>query len=136
VAVSKLLYHEAGLKGLSGISNDMRDLLANKDPRAEFEINHFVYRCALNIGALTAALGGLDALVFTAGIGENAAELPARIIRRMAWSGTELGPGSQQNRLAADLDASQSDRSLRRSDARGTDDRRPNPEIDDHHSLS
>ncbi|QEL24112.1 acetate/propionate family kinase [Bosea sp. F3-2] len=91
-AVSKLLYHEAGLKGLSGISNDMRDLLASDDPRAAFAIDHFVYRCALNIGALTAALGGLDAFVFTAGIGENAPELRERIIHRMAWLGAELDP--------------------------------------------
>ncbi|TCR62910.1 acetate/propionate family kinase [Bosea sp. BK604] len=91
-AVSSLLYHEAGLKGLSGISNDMRDLLASEDPRAAFAIEHFVYRCALNIGALTAALGGLDGFVFTAGIGENAPELRERIIRRMAWLGAELDP--------------------------------------------
>ncbi len=89
-AVSKLLYHEAGLKGLSGISNDMRDLLESDDPRATFAIDHFVYRCALNIGALTAALGGLDALVFTAGIGENAPELRHRITDRAAWLGAKL----------------------------------------------
>ncbi|MGX5735830.1 acetate/propionate family kinase [Bosea thiooxidans] len=89
-AVSKLLYHEAGLKGLSGISNDMRDLLESDDPRAAFAIDHFVYRCGLNIGALTAALGGLDALVFTAGIGENAPKLRERIVGRVAWLGAEL----------------------------------------------
>lgn len=88
--VSKLLYHEAGLKGLSGISNDMRDLLESDDPRAAFAIDHFVYRCTLNIGSLTAALGGLDALVFTAGIGENAPELRSRIASRIAWLGAEL----------------------------------------------
>lgn len=89
-AVSKLLYHEAGLKGLSGISNDMRDLLGSDDPRAAFAIDHFVHRCALNIGSLAAALGGLDALVFTAGIGENAPELRERIVGRAAWLGAEL----------------------------------------------
>ena len=99
--VSKLLYHEAGLKGLSGISNDMRDLLASDDPRATFAIDHFAYRCALNIGALTAALGGLDAFVFTAGIGENAPELRERIVRRMAWLGAELDPAA--NRAGAGL---------------------------------
>jgi acetate kinase len=93
-AVSKLLYHEAGLKGLSGISSDMRDLLGSDDPRAAFAIDHFVYRCALNIGSLTAALGGIDALVFTAGIGENAPELRERIIRRIAWLGAELDSGA------------------------------------------
>ncbi|MGO4407719.1 acetate/propionate family kinase [Bosea sp. RAF48] len=100
-AVSKLLYHEAGLKGLSGISNDVRDLLASEDPRAAFAIDHFVYRCALNIGSLTAALGGLDAFVFTAGIGENAPELRERIVRRMAWLGAELDP--EANRAGASL---------------------------------
>lgn len=91
-AVSKLVYHEAGLKGLSGISNDMRDLLASDDPRAAFAIDHFVHRCALSIGSLAAALDGLDAFVFTAGIGENAPALRERIIRRMAWLGAELDP--------------------------------------------
>lgn len=100
-AVSKLLYHEAGLKGLSGISNDMRDLLASDDPRAAFAIDHFIYRCALSIGSLTAALGGLDAFVFTAGIGENAPELRERIVRRMAWLGAELDP--EANRAGASL---------------------------------
>lgn len=89
-AVSKLLYHEAGLKGLSGISNDMRDLLGSDDPRAAFAIDHFVHRCALNMGSLAAALSGLDALVFTAGIGENAPELRERIVGRAAWLGAEL----------------------------------------------
>jgi len=89
-AVQKLLYHEAGLKGLSGISNDMRDLLESDDSRATFAIDHFVYRCALNIGALTAALGGLDALVFTAGIGENAPKLRESIVGHAAWLGAEL----------------------------------------------
>ncbi|CAM5216037.1 Acetate kinase OS=Bosea thiooxidans OX=53254 GN=ackA PE=3 SV=1 [Bosea thiooxidans] len=100
-AVSKLLYHEAGLKGLSGISNDMRDLLASKDPRAAFAIDHFVYRCALNIGSLTAALGGLDAFVFTAGIGENAPELRERIVHRMEWLGAALDP--EANRAGSSL---------------------------------
>lgn len=95
-AVSKLLYHEAGLKGLSGISNDMRDLLASEDPRAAFAIDHFVYRCGLNIGSLTAALGGLDGFVFTAGIGENAPELRERIVRRMAWLRAELDPDANR----------------------------------------
>ncbi|HEY5797617.1 MAG TPA: acetate/propionate family kinase [Bosea sp. (in: a-proteobacteria)] len=100
-AVSKLLYHEAGLKGLSGISNDMRALLASDDPRAAFAIDHFVYRCALSIGSLTAALGGLDALVFTAGIGENAPALRERIVRRIAWLGAEFDP--QANAAGAAL---------------------------------
>jgi acetate kinase len=88
--VSWLLYHNAGLKGLSGISGDMRDLHESDDPRAVFAIDHFVHRCALNIGMLSMSLGGLDAIVFTAGIGENAPWLRARIAERIAWLGIEL----------------------------------------------
>lgn len=89
-AVSDLLYREAGLKGLSGISNDVRDLLASPEPRAAFAIDHFVHRCALSAGSLAAALGGIDAFVFTAGIGENAPEVRARIAQRLDWLGAEL----------------------------------------------
>ncbi|MEY9787148.1 acetate kinase [Sinorhizobium fredii] len=93
-AVSDLLYHEAGLKGLSGISNDMRELLASDEPRAAFAIAHFVHRCRLNAGMLAAALGGLDAFVFTAGVGENSAPIRARIAEGLAWLGTELDPAA------------------------------------------
>ena len=89
-AVSDLLYHEAGLKGLSGVSNDMRDLLASEDPHARLAIDHFVYRCGLNVGMLAAALGGIDAFVFTAGVGENSAPIRARIAGKLAWLGAEL----------------------------------------------
>ncbi|MEI2298395.1 acetate/propionate family kinase [Ensifer sp. MJa1] len=89
-AVSDLLYHEAGLKGLSGISNDMRDLLASDDPHAKLAIDHFIYRCGLNAGMLAAALGGVDAFVFTAGVGENSAPIRARIAAGLAWLGAEL----------------------------------------------
>ncbi len=91
-AVSDLLYHEAGLKGLSGVSNDMRDLLASDDQHAKLAIDHFVYRCGLNAGMLAAALGGVDAFVFTAGVGENSAPIRARIAERLAWLGAELDP--------------------------------------------
>ena len=90
--VARLLYHGAGLKGLSGVSSDMRDLLASDDPAAAFAIDHFVHRCALHAGQLAAALGGLDAFVFTAGIGEHAASIRARIAERLAWIGAELDP--------------------------------------------
>lgn len=99
-AVSDLLYHQSGLKGLSGISNDMRELLESEDPRASFAIDHFVHRCTLNAGMLAAALGGLDAFVFTAGIGENAAPIRARISEGLAWLGAQLDPA------ANDADAS------------------------------
>lgn len=89
-AVSTLLYHGAGLKGLSGISNDVRDLLASDDPRASLAIDHFVYRCNLNVGMLAAALGGVDAFVFTAGVGENSALIRARIVEGLGWLGAEL----------------------------------------------
>jgi acetate kinase len=90
--VTDLLYRGAGLKGLSGISGDMRDLLASADPHAALAINHFVHRCALSAGMLAAALGGLDAFVFTAGMGENSAPLRARIAERLRWLGAELDP--------------------------------------------
>ncbi|MEY9324855.1 acetate/propionate family kinase [Sinorhizobium fredii] len=93
-AVSDLLYHEAGLKGLSGISNDMRELLASDDPRAAFAIAHFVHRCRLNLGMLAAALGGVDAFVFTAGVGENSAPIRARIAEGLTWLGAELDPAA------------------------------------------
>jgi acetate kinase len=94
--VSDLLYKQSGLKGLSGVSNDMRDLLVSTDPRAAFAIDHFVHRCALSIGALTAALGGLDALIFTAGIGENAPQVRARIAARLGWLGAEMDAAANE----------------------------------------
>jgi acetate kinase len=93
-AVSDLLYHEAGLKGLSGVSNDMRDLLASEDPHAKLAIDHFLYRSGLNAGMLAAALGGIDAFVFTAGVGENSAQIRARIAENLAWLGAELDPAA------------------------------------------
>ena len=88
--VSNLLYRDSGMKGLSGVSNDMRDLLASDDPRAAFAIDYFIQRCAVNIGGLAAAMDGVDALVFTAGIGENAPEIRARIAARLGWLGAVL----------------------------------------------
>ena len=89
-AVQHFLYHDCGLKGLSGISNDMRELEASADPRAAFAIDYFVYRIALNAGMLAAALGGVDAFVFTAGIGENSVAIRARVAERLAWLGAKL----------------------------------------------
>jgi acetate kinase len=94
--VTDLLYRASGLKGLSGISADMRDLLASDDPRAALAINHFVHRCALSAGMLAAALGGLDAFVFTAGVGENSPPIRARIAERLAWLGAELDPAANE----------------------------------------
>lgn len=94
--ISKLLYHEAGLKGLSGLSNDMRDLLASDDPAAAFAVEHFVYRAGLAAGTLAAALKGLDAVVFTAGIGENAPIVRALIAERLRWLGAALDPTANE----------------------------------------
>jgi len=86
-AVEDLLYRESGLKGLSGISNDMRDLESSPDPAAALAVDYFVYRAGLYAGMLAAALGGLDAFVFTAGIGENSVPIRARIAEKLAWLG-------------------------------------------------
>ncbi len=85
--LERLLYHESGLLGVSGISHDMRALLASADPRAKFAVDLFVYRVAREIGSLAAALQGLDALVFTGGIGENAAPVREAICAASRWLG-------------------------------------------------
>lgn len=86
----RLLYTESGLLGVSGISNDMRDLIASDDSRAKEAIELFVYHIAKQIGALSAVLEGLDALVFTAGIGEKSPEIRKRVCERAAWLGVRL----------------------------------------------
>jgi len=88
--VETILYKKSGLLGISGISNDMRDLLARTEPGARLAVDYFVYRAAKEIGALAAALGGIDGLVFTAGIGENSPEIRRRICEASAWLGVEL----------------------------------------------
>ena len=88
--VQKFLYHDCGLKGLSGISNDMRELQDSSDPRAVLATEYFVYRVGLNAGLLAAALGGVDGFVFTAGIGENSPKVRAAIATRLAWLGVSL----------------------------------------------
>lgn len=95
-AVTDLLYRSSGLKGLSGISADMRDLLESDEPHAAFAIDHFIHRCALSTGLLAAALEGLDAFVFTAGVGENSAPIRARIAERLGWLGAELDPAANE----------------------------------------
>lgn len=92
--VTKLLYHGSGLLGLSGISSDMRDLQDSDDPSAAFAIDHFVHRAALSAGALAASIGGLDAFVFTAGIGENSPVIRARVAERLGWLGAVLDPAA------------------------------------------
>ncbi|MCP3467664.1 MULTISPECIES: acetate/propionate family kinase [unclassified Bradyrhizobium] len=88
--VQDFLYRDCGLKGLSGVSNDMRELEASADPRAKLAIDYFVYRIGLATGMLAAALQGLDAFVFTAGIGENSASIRARVAEQLGWLGVAL----------------------------------------------
>jgi len=89
-AIEKLIYNQSGLLGVSGISSDMRTLLASDDPRARLAVDLYLYRIRRELGSLSAALGGLDAIVFTAGIGENAAAIRERVCRDAAWLGVEL----------------------------------------------
>jgi len=88
--VEAILYKKSGLLGISGISNDMRDLLTSCEPGAKLAVDYFVYRAAKEIGAFAAVLGGLDGLVFTAGIGENSPEIRRRICETSAWLGIDL----------------------------------------------
>jgi acetate kinase len=88
--IEHFLYHDCGLKGLSGISNDVRELLASASPRAKLALDYFVYRIALFTGLLAAAMGGIDGFVFTAGIGENAPVIREAAVRRLSWLGLEL----------------------------------------------
>ncbi len=105
--VQNFLYRDCGLKGLSGVSNDMRELEASKDPKAKLAIDYFVYRIGLNAGMLAAALQGLDAFVFTAGIGENSVGVRARIADQLAWLGVALDPAenSRHARLISRSDS-------------------------------
>ncbi|MBK8160136.1 MAG: acetate/propionate family kinase [Rhodospirillaceae bacterium] len=108
--VEHFLYHQCGLKGLSGISNDVRVLEASSDPMARLALDHFVYRIIKEIGALSAVLGGWDALVFTAGIGENGADIRRRIVDGSAWLGLAIDAAANKAR--------QSDISARREGPR------------------
>ena len=94
--VEHFLYHDCGLKGLSSISNDVRDLLANPDPRAKLALDYFAYRVALFAGSLATALGGFDGLVFTAGIGENAPAIRHAVTDRLSWLGIELSEAANE----------------------------------------
>ena len=89
-AIEAMLYKESGLLGVSGLSSDMRTLLASEDPRAKFAVELFCYRIGRELGSMAAALGGLDALVFTGGIGEHAAPVRARVVEAARWLGLAL----------------------------------------------
>ena len=99
-AIEDLIYKRSGLLGVSGISSDMRTLLASDDPRARFAVELFTYRIGRELGSLAAALEGLDALVFTGGIGERSALIRDRVCHRAGWLGLELNATANQ---AADL---------------------------------
>jgi acetate kinase len=88
--ITHILYKESGLKGLSGITHDMRTLLASEVPEARMAIDYYVFRIRRELGAMAAVLGGLDALVFCGGVGENAAEIRARVVDGMAFLGLSL----------------------------------------------
>jgi acetate kinase len=92
--IERFLYYDCGLKGLSGISNDVRELLASGSPSAKLALDYFVYRITLFTGLLAAAMGGIDAFVFTAGIGENAPSIREAVARRLAWLGLQLDPAA------------------------------------------
>jgi acetate kinase len=94
--IETLLYKQSGLLGVSGISSDMRILLESPEPSAKFAIDLFIYRIGRELGSLAAALGGLDALVFTAGIGEHAAAVRERVCSDAAWLGIQLDATANQ----------------------------------------
>src|SRR5579862_8965643 len=96
-ALVDLLYRRSGMVGLSGVSSDFRELLASSDPRAKFAVELFCYRVARHVASLAAALGGLDAVVFTAGVGENAAPVRAAICRACAWLGLDLDEAANRD---------------------------------------
>jgi acetate kinase len=95
--LERLLYHESGVKGVSGLTADMKTLLESSDPKAKRAIDLYCYRIARELGSLAAALGGLDALVFTGGIGENAAAIRARVCRDAHWLGLRLDEDANRN---------------------------------------
>jgi acetate kinase len=96
--VETILYKKSGLLGISGISNDMRNLLGSEEAGARLAIDYFVYQATKQIGALAGVLGGIDGLVFTAGIGENSAEIRRRICEASAWLGIELDADANAKR--------------------------------------
>ncbi|MBS7539843.1 acetate/propionate family kinase [Ancylobacter lacus] len=101
--VGTMLYRDSGLLGLSGISNDVRELLASTDPRAEMAIDMFCHRVAQAVASLSVSIGGLDALVFTAGIGENAPEIRSRVVAALGWAGLAFDPAANA-RSATQID--------------------------------
>ena len=100
-ALERLIYKESGLLGVSGLSSDMRTLLESDEPRARFAVELFVYRIGRELGSLAAALGGLDAMVFTGGIGEHAAPVREQVCQAAAWLGVEFDPAANAHTAGA-----------------------------------
>ena len=96
-AIETLIYKQSGLLGVSGVSSDMRELLASPEPRAALAIDLYVYRIGRELGSLAAALGGLDAIVFTGGIGEHASPVREAVCRRAAWLGIDVDAGANDD---------------------------------------
>jgi acetate kinase len=92
--IEKLIYQQSGLLGVSGVSSDMRSLLSSEAPRAKFAVDLFVYRIGRELGSLAAALGGLDALVFSGGIGEHAVPIRQGVVQAAGWLGLTLDPAA------------------------------------------
>ncbi len=103
-AIERMIYERSGLLGVSGVSSDMRTLLASDNPHAKEAVDLFVYRIGREIGSLAAALKGLDALIFTGGIGENAAAIRARVCRDAQWLGLELDEAANAGNRTSDFD--------------------------------
>ena len=122
-AIEKLIYSQSGLLGVSGISSDMRKLLGSDDPRAKLAVDLYVYRIRRELGSLAAALGGLDALVFTAGIGENSAGGPGTDLPRRGVAGTGARPRGEREGRSAHQHGRQPGNRVGHSDQRGVDDR-------------
>ena len=122
-ALEDLLYRESGLKGMSGLSNDMRELEASGAPAALLAIEYFVYRIGLNAGILAAALGGLDAFVFTAGIGENSPMIRSRVAEKLAWLGARCDPAANNAARLVISHPHSKVATLCRADRRRADDR-------------
>ena len=125
--IERFLYHDGGLKGLSGVSNDVRDLLASAEPGAVLALDYFVYRIVREAGALAAAMEGIDGIVFTAGVGEHSPDIRAAGDRAAGLAWRRARPRRQRAARAADLDRDQPSQGLCRPDRRGTDDRPPHP---------
>ncbi len=126
--IERMLYEKSGLLGLSGVSNDVPTLLASREPDAALALDYFAYRAARELGSLAAALGGLDVLVFTAGIGENSAEMRARIGDRARWLGVELDETRERLGHPSHQRPNQPRAGLGHSDERGARDRRAHAE--------